>query len=63
MYSEWNLEVQANPFDVQAAVLAKHAHHVVMIHFPIALFLASFVFDLLARWRGNRALATAIVTT
>jgi len=48
-----------NPFDVKAALLAKHARHVVMIHFPIALFMASFTFDLLARWRGNRALATA----
>jgi len=48
-----------NPFDVKAALLAKHAQHVVMIHFPIALFLASLAFDLLALWKGNRALATA----
>jgi len=48
-----------SPFDLKAALLAKHAQHVVMIHFPIALFMASFAFDLLARWRGNRTLATA----
>jgi hypothetical protein len=35
-----------NPFDLKAALLAKHAQHVVVIHFPIALFMVSFVFDL-----------------
>ncbi len=29
-----------NPFDLRAALLAKHAQHVVLIHFPIALFIA-----------------------
>ncbi len=48
-----------SPFDLKAALLAKHAQHVVVIHFPIALFVASFAFDLLARWRRNRNLATA----
>ena len=48
-----------NPFDIKAVLLAKHAQHVVLIHFPIALFMASFAFDLLARWRRDRALATA----
>lgn len=48
-----------NPFDLKAALLAKHAQHVVVIHFPIALFLASFAFDLLALWRRDRSLATA----
>jgi len=47
-----------NPFDLKSALLAKHAQHVVLIHFPIALFLASFAFDLLARWRRDRNLAT-----
>ena len=28
-----------NPFDIKSALLAKHAQHVVLIHFPIALFL------------------------
>jgi len=48
-----------NPFDVKAALLAKHAQHVVIIHFPIALFMTSLAFDLLALWRGSRALAAA----
>jgi uncharacterized membrane protein len=39
-----------NPFDPKAALLAKHAQHVVLIHFPIALFLTGVVFDFAARW-------------
>ena len=35
-----------NPFDLKTALLAKHAQHVVLIHFPIALFMVSFAFDL-----------------
>jgi len=30
-----------NPFDLKAALLAKHAQHPVIIHFPIALFIIS----------------------
>lgn len=37
-----------HPFDLQAALLASHAQHVVLIHFPIALFIVAFVFDALA---------------
>jgi uncharacterized membrane protein len=48
-----------NPFDLKSALLAKNAQHVVFIHFPIALFLASFAFDLLARWKRDHTLATA----
>jgi hypothetical protein len=29
-----------HPFDIKAALLARHAQHVVLIHFPIALFIA-----------------------
>jgi len=39
-----------HPFDLKSALLAKHAQHVVLIHFPIALFLMGVVFDLMARW-------------
>jgi uncharacterized membrane protein len=46
-----------NPFDLKAALLAKHAQHPVIIHFPIALFIASLAFDLLAIWKRNPALA------
>jgi uncharacterized membrane protein len=48
-----------NPFDLKTAVLAKHAQHVVLIHFPIALFLAAVAFDYLAQWRKNQTLAAA----
>jgi uncharacterized membrane protein len=37
-----------NPFDLKTVILAKHAQHVVLIHFPIALFITSVAFDLLA---------------
>ena len=37
-----------HPFDIKEALLAKHAQHVVLIHFPIALFIAGVGFDLLA---------------
>ncbi|MGH8100720.1 MAG: DUF2231 domain-containing protein [Chthoniobacterales bacterium] len=46
-----------NPFDLKAALLQGHAQHPVIIHFPIALFIASVVFELLAIWRKNPALA------
>jgi uncharacterized membrane protein len=39
-----------NPFDLKSALLAKHAQHVVMIHFPIALFLTGAAFDCVAHW-------------
>jgi uncharacterized membrane protein len=46
-----------NPFDLKAALLAGHAQHPVIVHFPIALFIASAVFDLLAVWRKQPILA------
>jgi len=49
--------VATNPFDVKAALLAGHAQHPVIIHFPIGLFIASVVFDLLAVWRKKPILA------
>src|SRR5215469_2352992 len=48
-----------NPFDLKSALLAKHAQHVVLIHFPIALFISGVAFDLLAIWKGSRSLAKA----
>ena len=39
-----------NPFDIKAALLAGHAQHPVIVHFPIALFIASVVFEVLAIW-------------
>ncbi len=46
-----------HPFDIKSALLAKHAQHVVLIHFPIALFLTSVMFDFIAQWTKNRTLA------
>src|SRR5271166_2305468 len=43
-----------NPFDIKSALLAKHAQHVVLIHFPIALFFAAVAFDYAAQWTRNR---------
>ena len=48
-----------NPFDIRTVVLAKHAQHVVLIHFPIALFITAVAFDYLAQWTKNRTLAAA----
>ena len=48
-----------NPFDLKAALSADHAQHPVIIHFPIALFIASAVFDLLAVWRKQPVFASA----
>jgi uncharacterized membrane protein len=46
-----------NPFDVKAALLQGHAQHPVIVHFPIALFIASAVFDILAIWRKQPVFA------
>jgi uncharacterized membrane protein len=45
-------------FSFKAALLARHAQHVVLIHFPIALFLIGVAFDLAARWTKRQALVT-----
>lgn len=47
-----------NPFDLKSMLLARHAQHVVLIHFPIALFLVSVAFDFAAQWKRNAAFAT-----
>ena len=48
-----------NPFDLRAVLLEKHAQHVVLIHFPIALFIVGAAFDLLAHWKKRRNLGDA----
>ncbi len=40
-----------NPFDLKSALLAKHAQHVVLVHFPIALTITAIVFDWVAALR------------
>src|SRR6202051_854537 len=49
--------MSVNPYDMRTVLLAQHAQHVVLIHFPIALFTAAVVFDYLAQWTKNRTLA------
>jgi uncharacterized membrane protein len=46
-----------NPFDPKTVFLAKHAQHVVLIHFPIALFISAAAFDLIAHRTKRRGLA------
>jgi uncharacterized membrane protein len=49
----------ANPFDLKTTLFAKHAQHVALIHFPIALFIAAVAFDFIAYWTKRRGLADA----
>lgn len=49
----------AHPFDLRNAIMAKHAQHVVLIHFPIALFLTGVALDFAAQWTKKSALAAA----
>jgi uncharacterized membrane protein len=51
--------MRVNPFDIRTILLAKHAQHVVLIHFPIALFIVGVTFDLIAQWTKRRGLADA----
>jgi len=45
-----------NPFDPRTVFFAKHAQHVVLIHFPIALFLSGVAFDVVAQWTRRQQL-------
>ena len=51
--------MSVNPFDPKTVLLAKHAQHVVLIHFPIALFISGVAFDLVAQWKKRWGLADA----
>jgi uncharacterized membrane protein len=48
-----------NPFDIKSVIFAKHAQHIVLIHFPIALFIIGVLFDFLAYRTRRRVLAAA----
>ncbi len=48
-----------NPFDPRTILLARHAQHVVLIHFPVALFVSGVVLDLLSRGKIVSRFATA----
>jgi len=45
--------------DPRSAFLARHAQHVVLIHFPIALFLTGVLLDLISRLKRDARLVTA----
>jgi uncharacterized membrane protein len=46
-----------HPFDPKNILLAKHAQHVVLVHFPIGLFLAAVGFDMAGQWAKKPTLA------
>ena len=48
-----------NAFDIRTMLLAKHAQHVVLIHFPIALCTTAVAFDFLALRTKSTALLSA----
>lgn len=46
-------------FDPKSILLARHAQHVVLVHFPIALLIVGVAFDVAGRWKCHAALAGA----
>jgi uncharacterized membrane protein len=52
-----------NPFDWKTVLLAKHAQHVALVHFPIALIVTAVAFDCLALRKQNPALLRAAYYT
>jgi uncharacterized membrane protein len=48
-----------HPFDLRTALLAKHAQHVVLIHFPIALYFVGVLFDVLSLGKKKSTLSAA----
>ena len=49
----------ATALDPSTVLLAKHAQHVVLVHFPIALFITGVAFDWAGRWTKRKGLAEA----
>ena len=48
-----------NPMDLRQMLMEKHAQHVVLIHFPIALFIAGVALDFAAGWTKKQTLGGA----
>jgi len=48
-----------SPFDPRTVVFAKHAQHIVLVHFPIGLCLSSVIFEVLGKWRAHAGLISA----
>lgn len=51
--------IPASAFDPKTVLLAKHAQHVVLVHFPIALFITGVLFDVVGGWTKRRGLRDA----
>jgi uncharacterized membrane protein len=49
-----------HPFDLKSTLLARHAQHVVLVHFPIALFLAGVGFDFFGQWSKKRNFSAVV---
>jgi len=48
-----------NALDPRTILLAKHAQHVVLVHFPIAAFITAVGFDCAAQWTRQSLIAAA----
>jgi uncharacterized membrane protein len=48
-----------NPFDLKQMMMEKHAQHVVLIHFPIALFISGVGLDFVAQWTKRQTVGIA----
>jgi len=48
-----------SPFDPTSILFARHAQHVVLIHFPIALFTIGVLFDVAGRWTKRTGMMEA----
>ena len=48
-----------SPFDPASILFARHAQHVVLIHFPIALFTIGVLFDVAGQWTKRTSLMDA----
>jgi uncharacterized membrane protein len=51
-----------HPFDLKQMLMEKHAQHVVLIHFPIALFISGVALDVAAQWTKKQSLGFAAYT-
>ena len=58
MGAESLIAAAVNAFDLKAALMARHAQHPVIVHFPIALYIISALFETLAVRRKQPAFAT-----
>src|ERR1700681_2748440 len=52
-----------NPFDFKSVILAKHAQHVALVHFPIALIVVGVLFDVISLRKRSLALLRAAYYT